>query len=636
MTASAAGLKSLGQIENIGAIMKKIYTLTFLLLGAGGVLFTQTAPLYAKQQKAASVNKSKSQSVSEQNNFSAPAATAVTPDNDSRVALVIGNSAYKNAPLDNPVNDANDMTAKLRSLGFNVIERKNLNMRQIGSTLREFRSKLTPGATALVFYAGHGIQIKGENYLPAVDAEINSEEDVANQSIAVRQIMDVLDESKTRLNLVFLDACRNNPYSRSFRSGSTGLARVSAPSGTLISYATRPGSVAADGEGRNGLYTSQLLEHMDSNQPIELTLKEVVRDVKSRSLGKQEPWMEGSIEGNFCFKVCVPATVQQVPAADPASIELSFWNSIKDSRNPADFQAYLDKYPNGQFEALARNRLNATTPEPVKNQATFSKESRQSFEPEMVAIREGCFLMGSPATEKDRKTDEVQHKVCVSRFEIGKYEITKGQFSAFVAEKNYQTDAELTGGCYFYNGKDWVKNASYSWRNVGFVQGDNHPASCISLNDAQAYVAWLNEKTGKAYHLPTEAQWEYTARAGTTTAFYTGNCINPNQASYNGNFDYSNCGTGAHRDQSVPVGSYPANPWGVYDMAGSVWEWTCSDYDPNYYGSEKICSSSGAQTNRTLRGGSWFIDPKFLRSANRDRYTPDYAIYDRGFRLARF
>jgi formylglycine-generating enzyme required for sulfatase activity len=224
---------------------------------------------------------------------------------EKRVALVIGNGAYLKTTLKNPVNDAQDIANKLRDLGFDVIERENLHSKQIGGALRDFKSKLVPGSVALFFYAGHGLQIKGENYLPAVDAEINSEEDVPNQSLAVRQLMELLDESKTRLNLVFLDACRNNPYSRSFRSlDGNGLARVSAPSGTLISYSTRPGSVADDGEGRNGLYTSKLLAQIDSNQQIEQVLKHVVMEVKISSHGRQEPWMEGSIAGDFCFVEC--------------------------------------------------------------------------------------------------------------------------------------------------------------------------------------------------------------------------------------------------------------------------------------------------------------------------------------------
>src|SRR5207248_1585337 len=121
--------------------------------------------------------------------------------------------------------------------------------------LREFRARLSPGAVALFFYAGHGVQVGGINYLPAVDAEIEAEEDVYTQSLEVGKVLDLMDQAKTRVNLVFLDACRNNPFSRRFRSAAGGLAKVDAASGTLISFATRPGSVAADGDGRNGLYT---------------------------------------------------------------------------------------------------------------------------------------------------------------------------------------------------------------------------------------------------------------------------------------------------------------------------------------------------------------------------------------------
>ena len=146
-----------------------------------------------------------------------------------KVALVIGNAAYKNSPLRNPENDAKDFAKSLKGFGFTVIERTNLTTKQIGPMLREFRSKLVPGSVAVVFYAGHGLQIKGENYLPTVDADIQGEEDVPQQSLSTRQLMDVLAESGTRMNLIFLDACRNNPYSRRFRSTTRGLSRENAP-----------------------------------------------------------------------------------------------------------------------------------------------------------------------------------------------------------------------------------------------------------------------------------------------------------------------------------------------------------------------------------------------------------------------
>ncbi len=283
---------------------------------------------------------------------------------EQRVALVIGNSSYKSLPLKNPVNDARDMANSLRGYGFTVIERTNLTTRQVGQTLREFRNKLTPGSVAVVFYAGHGLQIKGENYLPTVDAEINGEEDVPMQSLSTRQVMDVLGEAKTRMNLVFLDACRDNPYARSFRSGSRGIAKENAPSGTLISFATRPGSVAGDGDGRNGIYTSVLLEQIkQSNQPIEQVLKRVVSGVKVASKGQQEPWMEGSIEGDFCFASCNSTSVNEKNnvTISPAEIEEKFWNDAKAAGNKEAYEAYLESYPKGRYFSLAKANISRLT-----------------------------------------------------------------------------------------------------------------------------------------------------------------------------------------------------------------------------------------------------------------------------------
>jgi hypothetical protein len=239
-----------------------------------------------------------------------------------RVALVIGNSRFRHYPqLANPAHDAEDIAAQLRGLGFEVIEREDLTSREIGATLREFRFKLAGAEVGLVFFAGHGMQINGENFFPGVDADISSEEDVPNQSLALRQVMDVLDGAKTELNLVFLDACRDNPFARATRSGSRGLARVEAPSGTLISYATRPGSVAHDGTGRNGLYTTQLLHQIkdSADLPIEVVLKRVVAGVKKESSGQQEPWYEGSLEGDFCFGSCGSPTRLAVQATPQVS-----------------------------------------------------------------------------------------------------------------------------------------------------------------------------------------------------------------------------------------------------------------------------------------------------------------------------
>jgi uncharacterized caspase-like protein len=230
----------------------------------------------------------------------------------ARVALVIGNAAYLEGPLRNPVNDARAMDQKLTSLGFRVERIENLKRQQIGRSLSAFSNSIKAGDEVVVFYADHGVQVKGINYLPAVDADIQTEDDVPLNSLNLNALMERLDEAKAGLKLLFLDACRNNPYARSFRSGDRGLARVgAAPSGTLIHFATRPGSVAADGTGANGLYTTELLRHLDTpNTPVETMLKRVSAAVETQSKGQQEPWTEGGIRGEFYFKSSVGAGVQ--------------------------------------------------------------------------------------------------------------------------------------------------------------------------------------------------------------------------------------------------------------------------------------------------------------------------------------
>lgn len=299
------------------------------------------------------------------------AVSVATPEQSTqKLALVIGNADYKSAPLKNPVNDARAMSAKLKDLGFTVIEYENLQQKQIGRALREFRTQLKPGAVALFFYAGHGLQVKGVNYLPAVDAEIESEDDIPLQSLDVNKVFEVMAEGQTRLNLVFLDACRNNPYTRSFRSTEGGLAKVNAPSGTMISFATRPGSVARDGDGKNGLYTQNLLTAMDvPNLPIEQVIKRVVSKVKQASNGTQEPWIEGSIEGDFYFRG---------GAQSEAAIEQTYWDSIRNSSAQADFDAYLARYPQGIFVTPAKEakaRLEAAAQKEAQRREEEAKQT---------------------------------------------------------------------------------------------------------------------------------------------------------------------------------------------------------------------------------------------------------------------
>lgn len=242
-----------------------------------------------------------------------------------RVALVVGNGNYQRAPLANPTHDAHDFAERLRRLGFEVIARENVTAREFGGLLGQFKARLEGSAVGLFFYAGHGVQVRGENYLPGVDEQIRSEEDVPSQSLPVRQVVEVIEGAKVPLGLLFLDACRDNPFARSTRSGAHGLSKVEAAAGMLISFATRPGSVAQDGDGqRNGLYTGQLLSAIEAagDQPVEMMLKRVAAGVRSASKGQQDPWIEGSLTGDFCFRSCAgEALAMAAPSASsPASV----------------------------------------------------------------------------------------------------------------------------------------------------------------------------------------------------------------------------------------------------------------------------------------------------------------------------
>ena len=500
---------------------------------------------------------------------------------EQRFALVIGNSEYKVSPLKNPVNDSRDMANSLREYGFSVIERNNLTVKQIGSTLREFRSKLTPGSVALVFYAGHGIQIKGENYLPAVDADIVSEEDVPNQSLSTRQIMDVLADAKSRMNLVFLDACRDNPFARSFRSSSRGLGRESAPSGTLISFATRPGSTAADGDGRNGLYTSVLLQQIKNSdhQPIEQILKRLVTGVKTASKGQQEPWMEGSIEGDFCFGMCNAGTAMNSPQNSPANLTNTQTNT---QTNTMAASIYQPKLPN----------------------------ERQSFKdckdcPEMLQIPAGIFQMGdrgSPLSYSSAPTDRhalPQHGVSVSSFLMGKYEVTQEQWQAVMGNLPSKTQISAL------------------------------PVENISWDESQEFVKKLSQKTGKRYRLPTEAEWEYAARGGNENDYPFGPSQNEfgQYAWFKGNSD----------NKSHPVGEKLPNNFGLYDIFGNVWEWTQDCWNPNYVRAPTDGSAwtTGDCSRRGMRGGSWYSIQPDLNASGRNWDATSVKFPGFGIRVAR-
>ena len=284
-----------------------------------------------------------------------------------RVALLIGNNNYGSAPLRNAVNDAHDLGEALKELGFQVIVRENASRKDMIDAIREFGQAIDGASTALFFYAGHAMQFKDRNYLIPIDAAMGSEEDVTFFSVEIGQIFDRMDRARTRFNFIILDACRDNPFAASFKVSSQGLAQMSSPSGTMIAYATAPGSVAADGFGRNGIYTKHILQNIRvPDLPVEIMFKRVREGVERETRRLQTPWDSSSLKGDFVFNASSgkPAGAAVAAASSPSAdttlaIEREFWVSVRDSNRPEDIRAYLDKYPNGNFAALARNRLDA-------------------------------------------------------------------------------------------------------------------------------------------------------------------------------------------------------------------------------------------------------------------------------------
>jgi hypothetical protein len=220
-----------------------------------------------------------------------------------RLALVVGNGAYQTAPLNNPINDAEDMAEILKKLGFKVILKKNADQRTMEDSIRYFGRQLRNGGIGLFYFAGHGMQVEGRNYLIPIDTRIESEADVKYEAVDAGLVLGKMEDARNQLNIVILDACRNNPFSRNFRTTDRGLARMDAPKGSLIAYATAPGEVAADGPERNGIFTKHLIKHMTTpNLPIELVLKRVRVDVVNETSGRQIPWESSSLIGDFYFK----------------------------------------------------------------------------------------------------------------------------------------------------------------------------------------------------------------------------------------------------------------------------------------------------------------------------------------------
>jgi len=530
-----------------------------------------------------------------------------------------------------------------------------------------------------VWVAGHGATVDGEGYLiPADGASPSNETEFLRTALSLRRFGEYVRLAKSKHVFSVFDACFAGTIFNVARSKTPpAITRVTTePVRQFLSSGDEGQEVSDD-----GAFASMFIEALegrsraDANADGYVTGTEIGENLTYRmsnvTNNRQTP-RSGKLrssrfdKGDFVFALG-RAGGAAVGAGNQA--EIVFWSSIKDSKDPADFRAYLDQYPNGAFVALAQNRLRQiasviTTPKPKTDTPTkpavgiypSGPKPGTVFRdcpdcPEMVVMPKGSFMMGGTPAEHEWFTGKMggkqeyvdwekpRHKVHIEySFAVGKFEITKGQYAKFISATG-RGDGD---GCYVWDG-GWKKEASKNWRSVGYDQTEDHPVACVSWDDASAYVKWLSKRTGFKYRLLSEAEFEFAARAGTTTMRYWGHdwsnkegCEFANVADKGNNWSNSfDCSDGYK--YTAPVGSYRANAFGLYDLLGNIWEWTEDCWNETYSNAPTNGSTwmKGSCRARVLRGGSWDSGPRNVRAASRNGYYADLRGSSLGFRVAR-
>ncbi|MCP5081578.1 MAG: SUMF1/EgtB/PvdO family nonheme iron enzyme [Alphaproteobacteria bacterium] len=549
---------------------------------------------------------------------------------EKRIALVIGNGSYaQTRPLANPVRDAKAMSEKLISLGFDVIYEIDRTKVELERIFQRFVSRSKSAETALVFYAGHGIQVRGKNYVIPIDAKLKDVSDVEFELLEVDKLVASIEKQAKR-TLVFLDACRDNPFIASMKGytrsvGDKGLAQTKASLGTLVAFAAQPGAVASDGVGRHSPFTSALLKYLGRpGESISQTLIRVRRSVYKETKGEQIPQDFNSLLDDAFL---VAAASNQLSSEDLR-------------KKIAAAKAKL-----ARLQGAESGRGIDPKPAPKKKKWKPGQRFRDCENcPEMVVVPAGQFVMGSPADEDLRLPNEgPQKEIEIPKaFAMGRYEVSVGEFKRYVKASGNDPSNDLNSYCW-----EWVDklkrgrdNNKHSWRKPGFRQRNNFPVVCVSWVVAGRYVKWLSKITGKTYRLPSEAEWEYAARAGSSKMFSSGSRISVKVANFSSWHDQRFAGARKERfwhGKPVKVSKYRANKFGLYQMHGNVWEMVQDCFHSNL----RLVPPDGQPyvrdgcQKRIRKGGSWLSLPWDLRSARRFAVGFAWREQNMGFRILR-
>ena len=595
--------------------------------------------------------------------FSVLALTLAAPAAAARLALVIGNDSYAHVEkLRNARADARALAKVLETAGFTVSLLLDQDRAGMQAGLRRFKSTLTGGDEAVFFYAGHGVELGGINYLLPTDIRDDNDDQLQDDAVPLQRVLGLLLEQKPRFSLVIIDACRDDPFRGKGRNvGTRGLVPTTVANGQMVIYSAGAGQRALDRLGDsdsspNGVFTRVLVREIERGG---VPVHEVVRSVRQQvarlagSVGhEQVPAFYDQAIGDFYFKrgeQGAPDTGKK--GTGEGAFEQDLWRDASRLDTMEAYDAYLDAYPAGRFSPMARAAKKKL--ETLKGQAPQST-SRDEFPagrvfrdcadcPDVVVIPGGSFEMGSPPKEDGHtSSEEPVHLVRVGRFGMGMTEITRGQFRRFVKASGHVA----AKGCSVYAAKAWKVDAARSWESPGYEQTDDHPVACVNRDDAQAYVTWLSRTTGKDYRLPGEAEWEYAARAGTRGARYWGDgdadaCryanVSDAAAKRKGSaWTAFSCDDGFA--ETAPVGSFPGNAFGLRDMLGNIGELTQDCYVDTYAAAPTDGSavSQAGCGGYAVRGGTWRdFFPSFTRSAFRSKVASTDRSYYLGFRVAR-
>lgn len=542
-----------------------------------------------------------------------------TAAGEQRVALVVGNAAYSTAALPNCLNDAEDMAARLRAIGFQVTVLTNVDRRALREGIRALAERCNERTTALFYFSGHGVQVDGRNYVIPIGAELRRESDVEDEAVEVRWALKQLEDSRARTTILILDACRDNPLPPAVKSTAKGLLPVRVRRGSLVAFAASEGETASvNPSGRNSLYTQELLASLGvPGLKIEDVFKRTRVAVRTRSRDQQNPREDSALEEDV---VLVPTPAGQPVAANPPA--------AAPARNPA---------PTARQEEANTPPASPTTGETRTNPKDGATLCR---------IPPGEFLMGSspaelealwrrmnwPREELDRARSEVPlRRVAISRgFWAYRAEVTNEMYRRFVRETGHPEPRYSRDG-----GFTWIP----VWSDER-LNGAQQPVVGVMRSDAEAYCRWAGAR------LPTEEEWEYAARGGDTglgsrprRIFPWGDGV-PRTADRVGNLPDE---TARRRNPAwlifpgyddgflfpAPVASFRANGFGLHDVAGNVAEW-CSDGADGGAPAEKNALELGAMA--PARGGSWLDSPAHMRLAARDYYPRDALGWFLGFR----